>query len=142
MCFLFLFIFWLHWAFSSCSKWELLFCCVAWASHHSGFSCCEAPGTWTSLVAARRLKSVGSVFGAHWLRYSMMCGIFLDPGSKPCSCISRQIPIHQGSPSCVLFKIILTICMLSKVISDCFWNVMEYKLSQCDLSHTLVSAIT
>lgn len=29
-----------------------------------------------------------------------------------------------------------------KVISDCFWNVVEYKLSHCDLSHTLVSTIT
>ena len=88
----FYFIFWLHWAFSSCSKWELPFCCVAWASHRGGFSCCEALGMWTSLVAARRLKCVGSVFGAHWLCHFIMCGIFLDQGSKPC-------PLHWKADS-------------------------------------------
>ena len=29
-------------AFSSCSRWGVLLSCVAWASHHGGFSCCQA----------------------------------------------------------------------------------------------------
>ena len=50
------------WAFSSSGEWGLLSTCGAWASHCSGFSCCEAQvlGMWASVVVARRLSSCSS----------------------------------------------------------------------------------
>ena len=49
------------WAFSNCSKQELLFIGV-WASHCGGFSCCRARalGAWASVVVACGLSSCGS----------------------------------------------------------------------------------
>ena len=62
------------WAFSSCSKWGLLFVVVhglliAVASHCSGFSCygARALGTRASVVVAHGLQSTGSVVVAHGL---------------------------------------------------------------------------
>ena len=51
------------WAFSSCSEQGLLSSGNVQASHCGGFSCCEAHalGTWTSVVVAVRLQSMGSV---------------------------------------------------------------------------------
>ena len=58
-------------AFSSCGEWGLLSICHEWASHCSGFSCCEAQG----------LEHIAVV---HRLSCSLVYGIFLDQGSNLC----------------------------------------------------------
>ena len=77
-------------AFSSCGQQGATLCCSAQASHCDGFSCGpQAPGTWASVVAVRRL----SCFEA--------CGIFPDQGSTPYPphWQADSHPLyHQGSP--------------------------------------------
>ena len=60
-------------AFSSCSKWGLLFHCGARTSHCGGFRCyrAQALGAWASGVTACGLSSSG-------FSYSAACGIFPD----------------------------------------------------------------
>ena len=50
------------WALSSCGEQGATPRRGAWAPHHSGLSCrrAQAPGTYTSAVAAHRLSSCGS----------------------------------------------------------------------------------
>ena len=79
------------WAFSSCGKWGLLFCCGAQASHCRGFSCC----------GARALGTRASVVVAHGLSCSVACGIFLDQGLNPFPMhwqADSQPLRHQASP--------------------------------------------
>ena len=63
----------LTWAFSSCSKQELLSSCGA-----EGFSL-----QWL-LVAAPGLYSIGPRVAVPGLSCPMACGIFQDHGSNPC----------------------------------------------------------
>ena len=71
---------WLCWvsvaaqSFSSCGEG---------ASHHGGFSCCEAKAwEWTSVVVVYTLNCPSA------------CGIFPDQGSNPVPCIGGQILNH------------------------------------------------
>ena len=51
-------------------------------------------GAQASVVATPRLKSTGSVVGAHRLSRSVARGIVPDQGSNPVSCIGRPILYH------------------------------------------------
>ena len=88
--FIYLFIFvcsalghqWCAWAFSSCGEQGLLSRGV-WASHCGDFSC-----------GAQALGWAGSAIVVHRRSCPGACGIFLDQGSKPVSCIGRWILYH------------------------------------------------
>ena len=57
---------------------------------------------WASVVAAPGLWSTGSVVAALQLSCSAACGIFPDPGPKPCLLhwqVDSWPQLHQGSPS-------------------------------------------
>ena len=56
-------------ALSSCSEWRLLSGCGAWASHGSGFSCCEAQtlGAWAQKLQLTDLVALRHV-GSFWTR--------------------------------------------------------------------------
>ena len=100
------------WAFSSCSKHGRypVLCCVALLlqsrdSRHAGTGVVAVgPGAsfsgrgcrpwsglgsrgrrpWSGLLVVAVGPGAGSGVGAHGLRDSMACGVFLDQGSSPC----------------------------------------------------------
>ena len=76
----------LHAAFSSCGEWGLLSSCRAQVSPVLTSPALQhgLQGTQASVVAARRLWSLGSVVGAHRPSCPVACGIFLDQTSNPC----------------------------------------------------------
>ena len=104
------------WAFSSCSKWELLSGCGTWSSHCAGFFCCktQALGTqsqqlWLAGPRTRRLQwlqhaslsavapeshSMSSVLVAQGLSYSTADGILPHQGSNLCPLHWWAILIH------------------------------------------------
>ena len=62
-------------------------CCVAWASHYGGSSCCRARalGAWASVVVVRGLSSCGSWAPEHRLsscgtRAQLLHGMWDPPG--------------------------------------------------------------
>ena len=100
------------WVFSSSSKWGLLSCFSAQASHCSGFSFCRAQSldTWALVVAACGLSSVGSVVTAHRLCCLAACGIFPDQRSNPCPCTGRWILIQYTTRKVLHFLFISEWC--------------------------------
>lgn len=134
-CVLFLFIFWLA-GLSLVAVVNYSFIVLRGLPHHGGFSCCEALGTWTSLVAAHRLKSMGSV-GAREARLLHDLEESSGLGIKAMSLALAGRFLSWEIPSCVLLNH-FNYMYAFKVISDCFWNVMGTQTLLCDLNHTLV----
>ena len=77
----------LHWCrlFSICGEWGLLSSRSTQASHYGGFSCCRAPGSGDSVVAARGLFLLILAFFSLWLlhRDSQSCLTLCNPDSEP-----------------------------------------------------------
>ena len=72
-----------------------------WPSCCGGFLQHGLWGVRTSVVAAPRLSSTGSIAVAHGLSCSMACGIFPDWGLDPCLWhwqMDSSPLTHQGSP--------------------------------------------
>ena len=88
--------------FSSCSSWELLSSCGAWASPWGDLSrWAQALGHRGSAVVVPWFQSTGPVVVVQGLSYSETCGIFLNQELNLCL-LHRQVtslpPSHQASP--------------------------------------------
>ena len=103
------------WAFSSCSGWEILSGCGAWASHCRGFSRCRArapghTGISSFSTQAQQFQLLGSRAQAQQLRHSSLAalqhvGSSRNQGSNPCILHWQMdsLPLgHQGSPNLFL----------------------------------------
>ena len=85
----------LHWLFSSCREWELLFVAVYGLLTASGPLCAaRARGERASVAVVPGLWSTGSVVVTHGLTWSEARGIFLDQGSNLCLLHCRWILCH------------------------------------------------
>ena len=90
-------------AFSSCSKWGLLFVvvrslfiAVASLVAEHGLQACGLQQLWHvgSVVVARRLQRAGSVVVAHGLSCSVACGISQTRARTRVPCVGRRILNH------------------------------------------------
>ena len=99
--------FWLCWVFVSVRGLSL----VAASGGHSSLWCVGLSLSWPLLLRSTGSRRAGSAVVAHGPSCFAACGIFPDQGSNPCP-LHRQAdsqPLcHQGSPSILIFKIILT----------------------------------
>ena len=107
------FCFWLHWVFVAFvwafSMWWAgsALCCGTQASHCGGLSC-----------GAQTLGAQASGVVAHWLSWSMACGIYRDQGLNlhPQHWeVNSYLLHHEGSPIATNWKWVPDICIRSSL---------------------------